>query len=1139
MSILLLVLLLVPSLAQAAITYDAVSSSSDNETSNTTTWNHVVGGDYLVCAAQARGTVEAAEVVSTMTANSVAMTLARADSYSPSAGTYFRTELWVLPAPTVGTIAVVITWAGTPTEFGVGSCVSFSGVTQSTTVDASAGAGGTGTTASAIITTVAPDAWIVDAAIGRDDAGLTVGAGQTARVDRIVGVTEVTNDGVGVSTVNGKAAPGTETMDWTQGSNQWVLSAISLAPAGGSSAPPSSPSQATLAWTNGTDGAGPGVTGATIRRCTGDLCTPTATLTTIAASNGSAGLYVDSSLVADTSYCYSVNNFDTAGNQSPFTAAVCTTTGTTYRTTLATDTFTRADSTDLGASWDAGYTGRQNCQIVSGRVRGTVVASGCTETYNGVSTPNDQWVQFTVPVMTGAIQQSTKALVRWANATTMTGYRCMVEINPTLFEIQEVTAGTPATLATSAAFTHVAGDVYRCEAQGSAIRLYQIRGTAETLLLSATDATIASGKTGLDIFTATSGSLADVEYDLFAMGGFDTTPDVTPTITALALDTTGADLTFGTTPVKVRINAGNATQSYINVTEFVATDTNGRVTIGSDTFTRGDAADLGTAWTPVVTTWALATNAAQASAANAVMFETESTVLAANHWAQATLSTFSGSVDTYAGVATRGSTTADTAYVCVAVRGSAVGTTIAKRVAGVNTNLVGETTTVWAASDVIRLESEGSTHRCYRNGTLVLTVTDSDLVAGFAGLWGFINAGGTASDVRLDTFSSGNFTPLDLNGRYARVWLDGLTSACFIPIDSLGIEHTGEASRCGSLVGIVGVQDTTPPTLTNCTPTASIPYNSTEWTIACTLDKPASAKYDTTDAAYDTLANAMTTQSLIVSATVTGLTNNSSTTYYLRAQSTDSLGETHPMTSSATITVTVPAGAAADTTVPSTVANLVATLQQTNAVLQWSAATDNVDVAGYQVYQSNDESCATYNLAGDPVPTTTTQLALVPSTVYCWKVKAIDTSNNVSAAFSNIVTLTTATVPDVTAPSDMTNLQIIGAFTASLLLTWDTGSDDRGPVTTSIERCLVVAPSTDCSNFSTTISAIAGSNLSVSLVASSTYCFRGRHSDQAGNNGAYSNSVCGTTLASGLEQPRVPISPGLPREAATTRELRQ
>jgi len=148
-------------------------------------------------------------------------------------GVSWRTELWYRVAPTVTTANLVVNWDGPPDQAIGVTVILLSGVNQSTPLDAQSGASGTGTTASATITTVAANTWIVDSVIGRDDAGLTVGAGQTARTDRMLEPSGV-NDGAGVSTVNGKAVAGAETMDWTQASNDWAISAASFAPAGAS-----------------------------------------------------------------------------------------------------------------------------------------------------------------------------------------------------------------------------------------------------------------------------------------------------------------------------------------------------------------------------------------------------------------------------------------------------------------------------------------------------------------------------------------------------------------------------------------------------------------------------------------------------------------------------------------------------------------------------------------------------------------------------------------------------------------------------------------------------------------------------------------------------------------------------------------
>jgi hypothetical protein len=165
--------------------------------------------------------------VTAVTANGFPLTKVRADLRT-NGGSSFGTELWYLVNPGIGAYTIAVTWAGALSSYGVGSATSYFGVDQVTPIDAQAGSGGTGTTLSMAITTVANHALITDCALAQANA-LMVGAGQTTRVNR---VTTGAVDSVGVSTVNDKAVAGSETMDWTQGAAQdWVISAVSLRPA--------------------------------------------------------------------------------------------------------------------------------------------------------------------------------------------------------------------------------------------------------------------------------------------------------------------------------------------------------------------------------------------------------------------------------------------------------------------------------------------------------------------------------------------------------------------------------------------------------------------------------------------------------------------------------------------------------------------------------------------------------------------------------------------------------------------------------------------------------------------------------------------------------------------------------------------
>lgn len=231
-----LIFLLSHPLAASAVSFDATSSSPNNNTHQSVTWSHRTGAEsnraMLVCT-QARSTARANVSVSSVTYGGAALTLVRGDTHSDGAGTYFRTEQWVKANPASGTNNVVVTWDAAPTDgYGVGTATTYSGV-YSSPVDAASGGNGKGTAFSVNITTATANDWIADCAIGRGDNNMTatVGGNQTIRTNRLT-ILPATTDIVMVSTVNGKAAAGTETMDWTQhASSDWVSTAVALKPA--------------------------------------------------------------------------------------------------------------------------------------------------------------------------------------------------------------------------------------------------------------------------------------------------------------------------------------------------------------------------------------------------------------------------------------------------------------------------------------------------------------------------------------------------------------------------------------------------------------------------------------------------------------------------------------------------------------------------------------------------------------------------------------------------------------------------------------------------------------------------------------------------------------------------------------------
>ena len=92
--------------------------------------------------------------------------------------------------------------------------------------------------------------------------------------------------------------------------------------------------------------------------------------------------------------------------------------------------------------------------------------------------------------------------------------------------------------------------------------------------------------------------------------------------------------------------------------------------------------------------------------------------------------------------------------------------------------------------------------------------------------------------------------------------------------------------------------------------------------------------------------------------------------------------------------------ATTDTTAPTAPTTLVASgTTQTTTTLSWNVATDNIGVAGYNVYRGT-------TLLGSVSTTTFNVTGLTAATSYTFTVKAKDAAGNISAA-SNAVTLTT------------------------------------------------------------------------------------------------------------------------------------
>ncbi|MBV1922608.1 MAG: fibronectin type III domain-containing protein [Flavobacteriaceae bacterium] len=130
------------------------------------------------------------------------------------------------------------------------------------------------------------------------------------------------------------------------------------------------------------------------------------------------------------------------------------------------------------------------------------------------------------------------------------------------------------------------------------------------------------------------------------------------------------------------------------------------------------------------------------------------------------------------------------------------------------------------------------------------------------------------------------------------------------------------------------------------------------------------------------------------SATVTGLTSNTSYSFTVRAY--DAAGNNSALSNTANATTT----SGADTEAPSVPTNLTASnITDTSVDLSWNASSDNVGVTGYEMFQNGSSIGTTTN-------TSSTVSGLTSNTSYTFNVRAYDAAGNNSAQ-SNTANATT------------------------------------------------------------------------------------------------------------------------------------
>ncbi|WDT74591.1 MAG: fibronectin type III domain-containing protein [Candidatus Manganitrophus sp.] len=194
-----------------------------------------------------------------------------------------------------------------------------------------------------------------------------------------------------------------------------------------------------------------------------------------------------------------------------------------------------------------------------------------------------------------------------------------------------------------------------------------------------------------------------------------------------------------------------------------------------------------------------------------------------------------------------------------------------------------------------------------------------------------------------------------------------------------------------------------------------------------------------------------------------------------------------------------------DTTPPTPPINLTASaVGETRINLSWGASNDNVGVTEYRVERCQGATCTNFLEIGQPTGTTFNDTGRSAAVTYRYRVRAADAANNFSG-YSNIAT---ATTPDTTPPTPPINLTATVVGGTQINLAWGASTDNVGVMEYRIERCQGV----NCTTFAQIATRTVTNFSNTGLTSATSYSYRVRAVDAAGNLSGFSNTATRVTL---------------------------
>ncbi len=209
----------VPAVATTNVTFDATSSSGYQASLSTYTWNHTVANQSNRFLEVSVGIFALGNVTS-VTFNNKNLTFVRADVNG-----VYRSEIWRMVAPDVGTLAVVVNLNVSLTS--IGNAQSYYNVDQDEPINIEQGNTGTNTPATGSITPEADSCMLLANLVASTASGITSAGGQTSRTANNGALGTDASDEQGVVT-----PISSKTFTWNNlgALDSWAVSVIAIQP---------------------------------------------------------------------------------------------------------------------------------------------------------------------------------------------------------------------------------------------------------------------------------------------------------------------------------------------------------------------------------------------------------------------------------------------------------------------------------------------------------------------------------------------------------------------------------------------------------------------------------------------------------------------------------------------------------------------------------------------------------------------------------------------------------------------------------------------------------------------------------------------------------------------------------------------